>query len=266
MPPDQPPDRKGPVIPIIVIAVLAVAVAGYYYWLEGEREAALQQAAQAPAPEAEPQIRYPITNSEPQEDAKPLPPLAESDETLRQTAADFYDKVTLDQLFNLESVVRRIVVTVDNLPRKKVPQRYNLAKPVAGKFAVYDKDERITIGPDNFERYAPYVTLAEKVDPKKIAAVYRHFYPLLQEEYQNLGYRKKYFNDRVVEAIDDLLATPTVKEPLKLARPKVMYEFADPELESLSAGQKIMLRMGSENASRVKARLREIRKELTAVQ
>jgi hypothetical protein len=33
-------------------------------------------------------------------------------------------------------------------------------------------------------------------------------------------------------------------------------------LEARSAGQKIMMRMGSENAAKVKAKLREIRSEL----
>ena len=35
-----------------------------------------------------------------------------------------------------------------------------------------------------------------------------------------------------------------------------------PELEALSAGQKTLIRMGNANALRIKAKLREIRKEL----
>jgi hypothetical protein len=42
-----------------------------------------------------------------------------------------------------------------------------------------------------------------------------------------------------------------------------LYQFADPNLEDLSAGQKIMIRLGSENAARIKARLRDVRRELT---
>jgi len=56
-----------------------------------------------------------------------------------------------------------------------------------------------------------------------------------------------------MEAIDDLLATPELDAPVKLLRPRVLYEFADPDLETRSAGQKILLRMGPENAARVKA-------------
>ena len=70
------------------------------------------------------------------------------------------------------------------------------------------------------------------------------------------------FNDRLVEAIDDLLAAPAVTGPLKLTQPKVLYEFADARLEQRSAGQKIMLRMGSDNAARVKAKLAQFRREI----
>jgi hypothetical protein len=62
--------------------------------------------------------------------------------------------------------------------------------------------------------------------------------------------------------IDDLLATPSVEEPYRLIKPEAVYVFADEELESLSAGQKIMLRMGSDNAARVKSKLSEFREAL----
>jgi hypothetical protein len=41
-----------------------------------------------------------------------------------------------------------------------------------------------------------------------------------------------------------------------------VYLFVDEDLEALTAGQKIMLRMGNENAARVKSKLSEIRQAL----
>ncbi|MEJ2700374.1 MAG: DUF3014 domain-containing protein, partial [Desulfuromonadales bacterium] len=64
--------------------------------------------------------------------------------------------------------------------------------------------------------------------------------------------------------IDHLLAAPEVQGPIRVVRPSVRYKFADPDLEALSAGQKILIRMGPDNAAKVKAKLREIRQELTA--
>jgi hypothetical protein len=43
-----------------------------------------------------------------------------------------------------------------------------------------------------------------------------------------------------------------------------VWEYADPELESLSAGHKIMLRIGPGHAAAVKAKLSEIRAMLVA--
>ena len=41
-----------------------------------------------------------------------------------------------------------------------------------------------------------------------------------------------------------------------------MYQFADPKLEDLSAGQKLMLRMGPANAAIIKAKLHELRAQV----
>jgi hypothetical protein len=104
----------------------------------------------------------------------------------------------------------------------------------------------------------------ESVQARALVSTYVQAYPLFQRAYEELGYGGKYFNDRLLEAIDDLLAAPEVGTPVRLLQPKVLYEFADPDLETRSAGQKIMIRMGAENALRAKARLRELRQELGA--
>lgn len=255
----------------VVAIVVSVAIVGgsYYYKMQGEQQA---PSVEAPAPEpeiepetkAEPEIKYPIQAPEP-ETAKPLPALEDSDKTAQDAFAGVVGKESVKRFFEVENLVRRVVVTIDNLPRKKLPQQYNIAKPVEGKFLAAGKDDSLALNYENHRRYASYVALAEKIDAKKLVAVYKRFYPLLQEEFRNLGSPKQYFNDRVVEAIDDLLAAPDPKGVVKLVQPKVFYQFADPELEALSAGQKMMIRMGGENAARVKAKLQEIRRELTGV-
>ncbi len=82
---------------------------------------------------------------------------------------------------------------------------------------------------------------------------------MFQKAYVELGYPNDYFNDRLVAVIDHLLTTPVVQEPISLVRPHVLYEFADMDLESLSSGQKLLIRMGDEHATRIKATLSELR-------
>lgn len=259
---------------LALLAALAVVIALFYPW--GEKKVPQVQqpspaAAPAPAPtpraEAEPPIRHSIERARPPaEEAPPpapLPPLKESDSALQEALAGLFGTKRLADLFYLTDIVRRIVATVDNLPRKKVAARLLPMKPPAGQFVAAQGGGLLTISKENYRRYAPYVRLAEAVDTKKLAAVYVHFYPLFQQAYEDLGYPGKYFNDRLIEVIDHLLATPEPKEPIVLVQPHVLYQFADPKLEELSAGQKILLRMGHDNALVVKAKLREIRRQLT---
>ena len=95
---------------------------------------------------------------------------------------------------------------------------------------------------------------------------YTRYYPLIQEAYDELGYKNRYFNDRFISVLDHLLKTPEVVGTIRLVQPKVFYEYADPALESLSAGQKILLRIGPDNTEIVKAKLTEIRKALAEPQ
>jgi hypothetical protein len=116
----------------------------------------------------------------------------------------------------------------------------------------------------NSARYRGYVQFAQSIDAGKLVDLYVHYYPLFQKAYSELGYPKGYFNDRLMEAIDDLLEAPAPKAPVRLAQRKVLYQFEADDLEARSAGQKILMRMGSGNAATVKSKLREIRAALIA--
>jgi len=104
-----------------------------------------------------------------------------------------------------------------------------------------------------------------QVDTAELVATYRHYYPLFQQAYRELGYPKGEFNDRLVDAIDDLLEAPQPEPPVALVSPRAMYDYADPDLQDASAGQKIMIRLGPESEARVKVKLRELRRALDSV-
>ena len=97
---------------------------------------------------------------------------------------------------------------------------------------------------------------------RQLASTYKRLYPLFQQAYVDLGYPNGYFNNRLVEVIDHLLATPELEMPAQLTQPSVYFEFADPELEQRSAGQKLLIRLGNNNAAAVKLKLRELRREV----
>jgi hypothetical protein len=125
-----------------------------------------------------------------------------------------------------------------------------------------DPIDQFTTSEANHGRYTPYVELFEAMDTGEAMAAYQQYQPLFQEAFAQLGYGAVRFEDRLVEVIDELLATPDVSEPLQLKKPEAFYLFVDEDLEALSAGQKILVRMGPDNASRVKSKLREFRQAL----
>ena len=209
----------------------------------------------------EPAVKHPL-----QESAAPeaLPPLNESDEPMTNALAGLIGKETVEQFVVSKDLVRHIVVSIDNLSTEKVAERIRPVKPTPGKFAVGGSEEAPVLSPANYERYKLLVQSILSTDTKTLVATYTRHYPLFQEAYESLGHPPEYFNDRVIEVIDHLLATPEVPDPIPLARPGVQYEYADPKLEALSAGQKVLIRMGSDNARAVKGKLRELRGELVA--
>lgn len=250
------------------IIILGVGAAYYYHWQQSRQipasppvpvEEPLPQVATQPSPPAAPAILHPIASTPTPATAMPLPTLANSDATMRGELAALFGEPSLTALFFPDRMITRIVATIDNLPRRRAPEGVMPVKPVPGAFVTAGSADNRVIGPDNWARYAPYVAVAQAVDAKKLVDFYVRFYPLFQQAYEELGYPKGYFNDRLIEAIDDLLAAPNISDPIKLVQPKVLYQFADPDLEALSAGQKIMIRMGADNAAKVKAKLTEIR-------
>ena len=263
---------------IAVLFVLVVGAALYFREASVRREPTpaqpAAQRAEAPpqntgAPQPPPdsslrEVRHPLPQvAQPAgAESKPLPPLAASDEAMREALTGPLGERPVGDLVISKDIARRIVATVDNLPRQKASTQLMPLKAPARQLAINRKGERLTLSPANYARYAPYVKLAQAVDMKRLVALYVRFYPLFQQAYEELGYPKKYFNDRAVEAIDDLLAAPDVDGPVALVQPKVVYEFADPDLEELSAGQKLLIRIGPQNAAAIKAKLRELRGEL----
>jgi hypothetical protein len=252
----------------VAAAVVVIAAGGWYYLYS--RHAAPPHAPVAaqpvPAqPPAEPAIQHPVPADEGDSASKvPLPTLADSDTAIGDALSKVIGASAVKDYLLPESIIRHLVVTIDNLPRQKVAVDKRPTAPVAGAFVADGDEVHATLDPQNFARYQPLVAIIGKLDMRQLAAVYVRFYPLFQQSYQNLGYPNGYFNDRLVQVIDSLVAAPQPAGPIDLVRPNVMYMFADPALEARPAGQKLLIRMGPDNAAVIKTKLTELRAAITA--
>jgi len=187
---------------------------------------------------------------------------------------DLLGKKNVLTFLQLDSFARRVVATVDNLAREHAAPMVWPVNPTPGRFSTRGQAGSETIHPDNSQRYTPFVLFVESVDTAQAVRLYVSLYPLFQQAYEEVGFPKRYFNDRLVAVIDQLLAAPVqdgpvgvglvdVKGPVPSERPWVRYEFTDPKLEALSAGQKMLIRTGPVNHRRLRAKLLEVRKLVT---
>ena len=257
----------------LIPVLLAIGAAGglWYYWIAVNRpapESAVLPEPIAEEPEAMPEPLHPLPIPDMDTTNRPelveLPPLDRSDDYFKMALTDIFGG-SIEEMLVDSGMIERIVATVDNLPRDHVSERIRPLGRLGGGFVVDGRggSDEFTIDSSNYERYDMLVELMTGADLAGAAAVYRRFYPLFQSSYVDLGYPDGYFNDRLVEVIDHLLATPEIDDAAALVRPHVLYEFADPELEGLSSGQKLLLRMGAEHRSGVKDSLREFRNIIT---
>ncbi|MBI5718546.1 MAG: DUF3014 domain-containing protein [Burkholderiales bacterium] len=275
---------------LIVAIVIAVLGLGAWNWRDAwwprrpspAASAPVSTPAPAPMPAppdaaasvagSPPPIRHPI-------EAASAPPVPEpAPATLDSALARLFGAELMATLLQSDDFARRVVATVDNLGREKAPARLWPLHPPAGRFTARRQGEGSAggevIAADNFVRYARHMAFVENADLAQVVALYKRFYPQFQQAYEELGYPGRHFNDRLVEVIDLLLATPEAREPVPVRlpaiqgpiqpqRPWLLYEFAEPERQAMAAGPQLMMRMGPENQRRLKVRLILLRKLLT---
>lgn len=275
------------VLGLLLTAVLVGALA-WFLWPQPEPPAPVpaprpvarpaEPIASAPLPPApvEPVIQHPVQAIEtpPAPEPKPLPKLDASDVRLKEDLVAWLGRKKVQQFLQIDAFVRRVVVTVDNLAREHAAPAMWPVQTTPGRFTTLKQGDKEIVSPDNAQRYSALVQFIEVVDARQGVQLYVTLYPLFQQAYEELGYPKGYFNDRLVAVIDKLLATPVYEQPLQVQlvevkgpipseHPWLRYEFADEALQSLTAGQKMLLRTGPVNHRRLRAKLLEIRKLLT---
>ena len=251
------------------VVLVAVAVIAWFQWPRTPEPAPVEPVAEAPpSPPAsapvEPEVKYPIESAS----APAVSPPFSSD--VKASLLELLGRQALLTYIQSDDFARRFVATVDNLAREQAPTRLWPVNPMPGRFTVSGSGEPKQIAAANAARYEAFVHRFGRLDGSRAVAWYLSAYPQLEKAYIELGYPRGHFNDRLVQVIDRLLATPEVtgpvavqltevKGPVKPTRPWVRYEFSDPRYESLSSGQKMLLRMGPDHARLLKAKLQEIR-------
>lgn len=258
------------IVPILLLILLFAGAAWYSFMKPTDPVHELPPPSIAPVstvtqeqskPQPDNAVVYPEFEPEPVTPPEPLPVLNESDPEVKQALADITGADLMTRYLVTDQVISRVVASIDSLTSRQVPAHINPVRPASSKFLVDKEGENLVLSAQNFTRYDGYVALLQNMDTGLLMTFYRRYGPLFQQAWEENGGLGS-FENRMLEVIDDLLQTPDVPGPVYLTKPEAVYLFEDPELEAMTAGQKVLVRMGSANAAVVKEKLVEIREEL----
>lgn len=277
-------DNKPLMIALGVVGLLIIGYLAYYFTSSEEPAPVVSQpvAIPAPAPEPEPE---PVIEPEPEPEPEPLPVVVEPEPEPEPEAPAFVlprlddsDQLVRDGVVSLtrheginawlgsSELIRKFVVFVDNVANGSVPRQQVAFLAPEGPFTARQVTDDVFLMDDStYDRYNLVTDVFVSVDSRRAVEFYDLLKPLFQRAYDELGYPKKSFDDVVFKAIGRMLETPVVGGEIRLVRPVVTYEFEDPKLETLSAAQKQLIRMGPRNTRAIQAKLSEVALELRAI-
>ena len=203
-------------IPILLAA--GVLAAAWYYWSNMTRQVTSPPLPQQSAPPviAEPEPKsgpqFPMPSSEFADGARPelrsLPPLDDSDQYFKLELTDLFGD-PVGALMADTRVIARVVATVDNLPRGHVAERMRPVRGLSDTFVAEPEGGNLyAISAQSYRRYDALVAIIDNTEIGELSDLYHRYYPLFQKAYVELGYPNGYFNDRLVQTIDNMLAAP----------------------------------------------------------
>ena len=264
---------------------LALAVIGglVFYWFQSEEKKSGPSVVLVPAiavPAMQPDL--PTTPDIPQQ-PEPVAVLAGADNTvlaaetsvdqielmdgdsmLRQELAATGTDSIMSKLMSNEHPINVSAAFIDGLGRGVILKKLLPGDPPKQAFSVVEEDEVIHISPSSYQRYDSYTDILTALDSKRLVSSFHALRPIYEQAFQYLGLDPGDFDNTIIRALDQVLATPDIIEPIALQPKSVVYIFADPALENLPPVQKQLLRMGPDNISRIKQQARALREGLLA--
>ena len=217
-------------------------------------EAVIPEAVE-PEPQPEPQ-----TNSVSAPPA--LPKLDNSDDFIRERLLLINNKKEFTRWIKTDDLLRRTASYADGLSNGVLLSKIFPLTAPEGKFATHSSDGSIWLNAGNYERYDRSINTLTSLPMDSMAKMFHFSRPLLESAFSEMGYNPRQMDGIILQAIDVILATPIVAEPIRLSRDSVVYKFADPALESLLPLQKQLLRTGPENTKRIQQQAEALREAL----
>lgn len=198
-------------------------------------------------PEPATPVAAPTADSPP-----PLPSAEEADAKARAALAGLSARPELAEWAKQKDLVRRFVSLVDNVAEGKSPRTH-----------VEFLAPRTPFTPRATDRWNGFADVVASVDAGRFAAAYKELKPLFDAAYREVGQAGSTFDARLKQALERVIKTPLPEKPPAVKPGKgALYVYADESLESLSAAEKQLLRMGPRNEKLIQEKAAQLEKAL----
>tara|TARA_B100001741_G_scaffold79646_1_gene64606 strand:+ start:236 stop:1156 length:921 start_codon:yes stop_codon:yes gene_type:complete len=187
-----------------------------------------------------------------------LPTLTDSDPFVFETLQTLQNGMALVNALAEDQIVRKFVVFVENISRGEFPQTGLPYKGLGQEMPVSEIDDNLFVMDQvAHSRFDQVVSTFVETDTDSAVIIYQMLSPLFQQAYAEIGFRNVSFDETLRAAINNVLRTTNMEGPYQLVKPSVMYLYADSSVENLAEVHKQLLRIGPDNTSALKAKLRE---------
>jgi hypothetical protein len=257
---ETPAPPRGPSLILPLALVAAAAGAGLYFFVFRN-----PGTPAAPKTVAETSVEVGTTEGGPRVpplDGITVPPLDETDGLVRQLVAALSSRPEIAAWLATDGLVRNFVVVTDNIAEGKTPVQHLKRLAPNGPFAAGGPPQRIVIHPASYQRYDGIGDAVSGLDATSAARIYATFNRRIDEAYRDLGHPDGQFDKALARAMTRLLSVPAIDGDITLEPHIESYRYADERLESLSAAEKQLLRMGPRNIRLIQAKMREGAKAL----
>jgi len=236
------------VVALIVIVLLAAVAWWGRSWFTGDSSTPTPMAVDTTTADPSAPRASGLVDMEPFEQ---LPPMARSDEWLREEAADLSTDPQWPTWLDADGLVERAVLGVVNVAGGESPAEQLPFLQPSDTFAVIVEGDRTFADPENGRRYDTMVRAITSLDVRATARFYRGVGPLLGEGLRQLGFIDRDFDEFARSALDVVLEARVPQGPLEVEQAGAVWAYVDPELESLSPATKHLLRLGPDNLLRL---------------
>jgi len=258
--PVEPIPPKPPASRVLVIGLLVFGLGlPIYFIFRRDPAPVADQAAAPPVVQPAPESAAPLgAAGEPID----VPPLDESDSLVRELVRKLSSHPGVAAWLATDGLIRNFTVVVANIAEGRTPAGHLRAIAPSGSFRIIERSDSQFIDPRSYARYDRIADAVASIDAAGSARLYSALKPRIEEAYRDLGVQEPSFDRTLERAIVSLLAAPIPDGQVDVTPRGIVYGYADADLESVTAAQKQLMRMGPRNARIIQQKIREIALEL----